>query len=110
MTIKSHRKHPRPGRLGPAGMALLRREVFERDGYRCRQVYSRVLAVTGDTVSWCCMKPVTWESGELCHITSRGAGGHDTAENTFTGCKECHRRFHTCGPSMTKPVPAKEKV
>jgi hypothetical protein len=106
-TIKKRRKRPRRGRLGPKDMELLRREVFDRDKNRCKQEYSRVSVFTGDTVTWFCNRPVTWESGELCHRVSRGAGGHDTAENTFCGCKECHRRFHTCGPSMQKPVPSK---
>ena len=100
--IISKRKKPRPGRLGRKDMQKLREDVFTRDGFRCQHVTG-----ANNPIGIRCLKPVTWESGHLCHIVSRGAGGHDTAENTYCGCSECHMKFHAVGPSMTKPVPAK---
>src|ERR1700677_4667256 len=50
------------GRVRLRGKKLeqLRRDCFERDGYRC---------MCG------CKQPVTWEDGDMAHIVSRGAGG-----------------------------------
>ena len=65
-------------RLTGEELTALRRKVFERDGYKC------VI----------CELKVTWESGELMHIQSRGRGGSDTMENTECGCKWCHNYDH----------------
>ena len=69
-------------------MALLRQIVFERDRYRCCD----------------CGKPVSWDSGHLAHIQSRGAGGSDVPENLRTLCAICHAKDHNAGG---KPCPSK---
>ena len=121
--IISKRKKPRAGRLGSKDMQKLREDVFARDGFRCQHIIvsrfdmaeeldryelSMISNVCPREIR--CGKPVTWETGHLCHIVSRGAGGPDSAENTYCGCAECHLKFHQVGPSMTKPVPRKVKV
>lgn len=55
-------------------MEALRRECFKRDKYTCVQ----------------CEKPVSWASGHMAHIKSKGAGGSDILENVRTKCRECH--------------------
>ena len=82
-----------PGKLGrirlkgPA-LATLRRQCFERDFWHC-------------TV---CHTPVSWASGHMAHIVSRGAGGSDIVSNVTTKCAECHMKEHNCGG---KPLPRK---
>ncbi|CAN5951002.1 unnamed protein product [Sphagnum jensenii] len=99
------RSKPRRGRVKGKDMESLRREVFERDGYSCK--HKTWLSLMGGVMWEVCNKPVTWETGHLAHIESRGAGGPDTAENTYCCCAEHHLRFHQYGPSMAKPVPKK---
>src|ERR1700693_5383173 len=65
-------------RLTGPELEALRREVFERDGYRCAR----------------CKRKVTWESGELSHREGRGRGGSDTTANTECCCAGCHRDEH----------------
>lgn len=90
---REKRSKPRPGRLDAKGMEALRRKVFERDGYRCQH---KIVIPIPDNLEgiisiWVrCGKHVTWESGHLAHIVSRGRGGHDTPENTVCKCAHCH--------------------
>lgn len=109
MSIRSRRNKPRPGRLDAKGMEALRRERFEMDRYRCQQVVATqrftVLGIDHE-IDIKCLAPVTWETGELAHKGSKRRHG-DSIENTFTSCKDCHRKYHAYGPSMTKPVPCK---
>jgi 5-methylcytosine-specific restriction endonuclease McrA len=65
----------------------LRIAVFQRDVFRCGK----------------CDRRVTWESGHLAHIISRGAGGSDTMENTRVLCPDCH----LVGEHNPKPCPPK---
>lgn len=93
-------------------MEQLRRVVFERDGFRCQHLLpAHILDEDGAKVAefWePCLASVTWENGHLAHITSRGAGGHDTPENCLTKCADCHAiREHRYGKSGIKPVPKK---
>lgn len=55
-------------------MEALRRACFKRDGYRCTQ----------------CGEAVSWQSGHMSHIKSKGAGGHDRIDNVTTKCRNCH--------------------
>lgn len=98
------RKKPRPGRLKGKDMEALRREVFERDAYRCRHPITSV--GLGQEITMPCLKRVTWESGHLAHIKARRMGG-DSPENTYCCCAEHHRIYHAYGPSMQKPCPSK---
>ena len=95
------RSKPRPNRLKGHDMAVLRAQVFERDGYRCQHV-KRV----GSEI-YHCWNRVTWETGHLAHIQVKRMGG-DTLANTFASCADCHRKYHAYGPSLTKPCPRKE--
>jgi hypothetical protein len=83
-----------PGKLGRIrlkGKALerLRRDCFERDGWKC---------------TCGCERGVSWATGHMAHIQSRGAGGSDMLENVRTMTGECHAISHNCGG---KPVPSK---
>ncbi len=99
---------PRRGRLSPEGMGALRRAVFERDGYLCQHVTGEYVDLEGDPHVRQCYEPVTWKTGHLAHITSRGAGGHDTLENCTTKCAFHHAVVeHTYGKSGVKPCPPK---
>ena len=100
--VRRHRKEPRPGRLDADGMTKLRMQRFGMDDFRCQHVTSHGLAFVK------CMAQVTWLTGHLAHIKSRGAGGHDTIENTYTCCAEHHMTFHRNGPSIEKPCKKKE--
>lgn len=95
----------KPIRLKGAALEALRREVFARDTYQCR---FPIIGGEWNVLSHQCLRIVSWESGHLCHRKSRGAGGPDTAENTFTGCAECHSRQHTEGFNG-KPCKKKER-
>lgn len=68
------------GRIRLKGKPLedLRRRVFVRDDWKCRE----------------CGAPCSWANGHLAHIQSRGAGGSDTEENTRLLCGDCHRAEH----------------
>jgi 5-methylcytosine-specific restriction endonuclease McrA len=79
------------GRIRLKGKALeeLRIAVFQRDGFRCHE----------------CDKRVTWKTGHLAHIVSRGTGGSDTMENTRVLCSDCHLvREHNPKPCPKKPT------
>ena len=82
-----------PGKLGRIrlrgkDLEALRRDCFERDGYRC---------------TCGCGEGVTWDSGHMAHKQSRGAGGSDVIDNVTTMTADCHMRSHAGG----KPVPRK---
>jgi 5-methylcytosine-specific restriction endonuclease McrA len=84
------------GRIRLRGKALeaLRRDCFERDRYRCQ-------------CSPSCGVAVTWESGDMAHIVSRGAGGSDVLSNVRTFLHEHHLASHNAGG---KPLPPKVKA
>jgi 5-methylcytosine-specific restriction endonuclease McrA len=75
-------------RLKGGDLASLRRRVFVRDRWLCRE----------------CGRGCGWVTGHLAHIVSRGAGGSDTEANTRLLCAECHMKEHNC---HGKPLPAK---
>jgi 5-methylcytosine-specific restriction endonuclease McrA len=107
--IRSRRRKPGPGRLKGEALEALRRACFERDGYQCQQVLREepMPGFEADLVSvFRCWKRVTWESGHMAHIVSRGRGGKDELSNVKTKCAECHIGIeHSYGPSGRKPVP-----
>jgi len=82
--IRSRRRKPGPGRLKGEALEALRRACFERDGYQCQQVLREepMPGFEADLVSvFRCWKRVTWESGHMAHIVSRGRGGKDELSN-----------------------------
>lgn len=93
---KRRERSGKPGKLGRVrlyGLELtkLRLACLVRDKYRCVK----------------CGKSVTWESFEMAHIQSRGAGGSDVLENVQTMCggpEGCHQLSHNCGG---RPLPRK---
>lgn len=89
-------------------MEAMRREVFERDGYRCQH---RIYLSLMDGEMWkTCLNPVTWENGHLAHIIPRSLGGKDEESNCVCKCAFCHIRIeHSYGPSGVKPVPKKPR-
>jgi hypothetical protein len=86
----------------------LRREVFERDGYRCTGVRQWPCPECGGNgcedcegdgyIPVRCDVPVTWETGHMHHIRRRGHGksglGDDSPQNCITHCELCHRKEH----------------
>jgi 5-methylcytosine-specific restriction endonuclease McrA len=62
---------------GPA-LASLRRRCFTRDGWACVD----------------CGRTVSWATGHMAHIVSRGGGGSDILENVRTKCQEHHHAEH----------------
>jgi 5-methylcytosine-specific restriction endonuclease McrA len=48
-------------------------------------------------------------SFHMSHIKAKRMGG-DFLDNVETLCGDCHRKYHNYGPSMEKPVPAKERA
>jgi 5-methylcytosine-specific restriction endonuclease McrA len=71
-------KRPRI-RLEAGPYRELRRQVLNRDGWRCQDC--------GATSSL-----------QVHHKRSRGRHGHDCAENLITLCARCHGRRHNRGP------------
>jgi len=74
-------------------MALLRIQVFERDGGRCRA----------------CEDLLTWESAHLHHIVYRSQMGLDEAFNLILLCADCHQdehlhRIHITGTADTLAI------
>jgi 5-methylcytosine-specific restriction endonuclease McrA len=99
--VKKVRSKPRAGRLKGAALEQLRRDCFERDGYRCQ----------GEVLSYLfgwekCDRAVTWESGHMAHIGAKRRHG-DSLDNVRTLCAECHGLEHAYGPSGVKPCPPK---
>jgi hypothetical protein len=92
-----------PGKLGRIrlkgeALAALRRQCFTRDGWKCTKIDN------GKIIPCPCGRSVSWASGHMAHIVSRGAGGSDVIENVHTMTGECHMLSHNAGG---KPVPAK---
>lgn len=83
--------------LKGADMTERRREVFERDGYRCQHVSVR-LVLNGDggllhglrKEGQRCLKPLTWETAHMCHVIPRWKGRDDRLRNLITKCDYCH--------------------
>ena len=71
-------------------MEALRLACFERDGYRCQHILPDDVKFAPQSYSRRCLLPVSWESGHMAHVKSRGAGGPDTLENVLTKCAHCH--------------------
>jgi 5-methylcytosine-specific restriction endonuclease McrA len=100
--VRKVRAKARPGRLKGKAMEQLRRECFERDGYRCQGVFKI------EYLELKCDRHVTWESGHMAHVGAKRRHG-DSLENVRTLCAECHIREHSYGKSGIKPCPAKAK-
>lgn len=83
------------GRIRLRGKKLeqLRRDCFERDGYRCRCNYPELG----------CGELCYWEWDDMAHIVSRGAGGSDVIDNILTMKHGHHMQIHAGG----KPCPPK---
>jgi 5-methylcytosine-specific restriction endonuclease McrA len=62
-------------RLDPESYSKLRRQVLERDGWRCQN----------------CGSP---HNLQVHHIRSRSLLGDDAAQNLITLCDTCHTRAH----------------
>lgn len=100
MSIRSRRTKPRPGRLDAAGMEAMRLKRFQMDDGRCRNCGERTIFT---------LPPESDRSMHLAHVRGKRMWG-DSIENTQTECGKCHRAYHQCGPSRTKPVPRKPPV
>lgn len=90
--VRKRRTKVRPGRIRGKEMSELRQGSWEERGALC----------------FYCRLPCSEVLGELAHIRGKRMWG-DTKENTAPAHKECHRKFHQFGPSLVKPVPAKER-
>lgn len=96
---KTKRKRAdRPGRLKGKALEALRRACFERDGFLCQhlRVVGSINVFGVPTDTWGkCRHSVTWETGHMHHIKTRGAGGRDDLSNVTTLCPDCHHRLHS---------------
>ena len=72
--IQSWPKRPRI-RLNQEAYALLRRQILERDAWRCQGCGSA-------------------ENLQIHHKKFRSQSGHDAEENLITLCAQCHMRKH----------------
>lgn len=84
-----------PGKLGivrlyGADLEALRRECFERDGYRC--------VPCGKAVIW---EAGFWNSGHMAHRKNKRMYG-DFIDNVDTKCIECHL-VHEHNPRAVPP-------
>lgn len=87
-------------------MEARRREVFERDGYRCQMPVTRPKITSDGGISYedaKCGRWVTFEpgpnKGDLAHWPiARWKGRDDRASNLIAACKACHRRQHNREP------------
>lgn len=105
--IKSKRTKLRPGRLKGEAMTELRMQCFDRDVYCCQHM----LKYEDGTDMARCGWGITWESGHMAHIVSRGRGGKDELSNVITKCAQHHMIVeHSYGPSGIKPCPSKQIV
>jgi 5-methylcytosine-specific restriction endonuclease McrA len=94
--IRSRRTKPRPGRV--KDIEPLRFAIFIRDKGRCVK----------------CGKGLQFEprfhgdpdAYDMAHKRNKRMWG-DTPSNLQAECHECHMEFHSYGPSMEKPCPAK---
>jgi 5-methylcytosine-specific restriction endonuclease McrA len=110
--IRKSRSKPRPGRLKGDPLENLRRDCFERDHYQCRHKKRHPIRdLKGYLVGSYyveCGDFVTWETGHMAHVVSKGRGGKDELSNVLTKCAKCHLVLeHAYGPSGVKPVPKK---
>lgn len=78
--------------------AALRREVFRRDGFKCRRCSAKAAAVpqdySGRYTIWTDTKTGAGRSDALIvdHIVTRPAGGENALNNLQTLCETCNRR------------------
>lgn len=98
--IKNRRVKPRPGRLQGDPLKELRQECLDRDKGRC--------VVCGKMVDPS-LPPEHDDSFHMAHRRGKRMWG-DHIDQVDTNCGRCHRKFHAFGPSMTKPVPKKERA
>src|SRR5260370_16594729 len=74
LTMQFRQKQPRL-RLNPAEYDSLRKQVLDRDGWKCQDCGS-----SNDL--------------HVHHLRPRSKLGHDAPENLITLCSSCHRRQH----------------
>lgn len=85
-------------RLTGDDLESLRELVWQRDGHHCVKC-GKWVALNADD---------SFKKMDLAHIKSRGAGGSDTADNTYCSCHCCHiGKSHNAGG---KPCPPKPKA
>ena len=72
--IKNWPKRPRI-RLNQEEYTHLRRQILERDGWRCQDCGSS-------------------QNLQIHHKKLRSQSGHDAEENLITLCAQCHMRIH----------------
>ena len=65
-------------RLDPKGYRTLRRQILQRDGWRCQ--------ICG-----------TMQRLEVHHLEFRSHSGSDSEQNLITLCAECHEQTHLTG-------------
>jgi hypothetical protein len=105
--IRPIRAKVRPGRLKGKALEQLRRECFDRDGYKCHGFRFIGMDEKYGPLYRLCLKPVTWSSGHMAHLRNKRMWG-DTLDNVVTKCEECHIQIeHAYGPSGIKPCPPK---
>jgi hypothetical protein len=73
--------------LRAAVVESIRRQVFERDKFKCTH----------------CGCPVTWRSGEMHERKWRGRGGEISLENSTTLCYPCHQSDPVAGHGKRQP-------
>lgn len=107
-------KRKKPRRVGNGRVKLygddmteLRRKAFIRSRGQCEMIVKCSLPECNEGGkcwhTYFCLKPITWESMELCH-TRHGPNKSDTLATVRAGCKECHRKQHNAGkPCKRKP-------
>ena len=83
--VRKKRTKPRPGRLKGKDLEKLRRDCFERDGYRCQHMLKYEDGTDMARCGWI----VTWETGHMAHVRNRRMWG-DNLENVTTKCATCH--------------------
>ena len=74
MTNSVSPKRPRI-RMAPELYVTLRKEILERDGWRCQKCGSS-------------------KNLDVHHVTRRSALGDDAEANLITLCRECHQILH----------------
>lgn len=95
--IKSTRTKPRPGRLQGEALDVLRVACYERDGSRCNNC-SRLTNFDAPHEAI--------DSFHMAHVKGKRMHG-DSLDNVRVECGDCHRKYHSFGPTRVKPVPAK---
>jgi 5-methylcytosine-specific restriction endonuclease McrA len=86
MTNSISPKRPRI-RMAPEQYATLRREILDRDGWRCQKCG--------------CSKNL-----DVHHIRRRSALGDDAETNLITLCRECHKILHDLARAAVLPISA----